>query len=62
MVAGYQCQWGVWGGRGPQVNKFEKVSGDDHQMSLAGGGSLYSDFPCLEGSHVRSGSGAIGTR
>ena len=25
-------------GVGPQVNKFEQFSSDDHQMSLAGGG------------------------
>ena len=23
---------------GPQVNKFEQISSDDHKMSLAGGG------------------------
>ena len=28
---------------GPQVNKFEQVSSDGHQMSLAGG----AGFPCL---------------
>ena len=34
----------VWGrGPGPQVNKFEQVSSDDHQMSVALGGSV----PCL---------------
>ena len=27
----------VGGGVGPQVNKFEQVSSDDHQMSVAGG-------------------------
>ena len=27
----------VRGGVGPQVNKFEQVSRDDHQMSVAGG-------------------------
>ena len=26
----YQWEWGV----GPQVNKFEQVSSDDHQMSV----------------------------
>ena len=26
------------GGLGPQVNKFEHVSSDDHQMSVVGGG------------------------
>ena len=31
----------------PEVNKFEQVSSDDHHMSLAGGGSQYSDVPCL---------------
>ena len=30
---------GVGGGElGPQVNKFEQVYNDDHQMSVAGGG------------------------
>ena len=29
----------LWGGGGPQVNKFEQVSSDDHQMSLVGGGA-----------------------
>ena len=29
---------GGWRGLGSQVNKFEQTSGDDHQMSLAGGG------------------------
>ena len=29
----------VPGGIGPQVNKFEQVSSDDHQMSVAGGRS-----------------------
>ena len=38
----YVFQWpplDVSGG-GPQVNKFEQVSSDDHQMSLAGGGRV----------------------
>ena len=30
----YQYWWGV----GPQANKFEQVSSDDHQMSAAGEG------------------------
>ena len=29
----------AWGGVGPQVNKFEQVSSDDHQMSVARGKS-----------------------
>ena len=45
----------------PQVNKFEKISSDGHQMSLArakggpvqlgpmSGGTLYSQVPCLKG-------------
>ena len=32
-----------WGVRGPQVNKFEQVSSDDHQMSLVEGWRV----PCL---------------
>ena len=28
--------WGRWG-EGPQMNKFEQVSSDHHQLSLAGG-------------------------
>ena len=28
---------------GPQVNKFEQVSSDDHQMSVAGRGG---EYPC----------------
>ena len=39
------------GGVGPQVNKFEQVSSDGHQMSLAGGRA--EAVPCLM-------SGAIG--
>ena len=31
------------------MNKFEQVSSDDHQMSLAGAGRfLSSEVPCLE--------------
>ena len=37
------------GGGGYEVNKFEQVSSDGHQMSLAGKGFLYSKVPCLEG-------------
>ena len=40
-------------GGGPEVNKFEQVSSDDHQMSLVG--SLYSEVPCLEGAETRDG-------
>ena len=36
-----------------QVNKFEQVSSDGHQMSLAGGawlgGGLHSDVKCIMG-------------
>ena len=31
------CQY--WWGGGPQVNKFEQVSSDGHQMPLAGAGA-----------------------
>ena len=37
-----QYQWGV----GLQVNKFEQVSSDDHQMSLAGGNGLEGWWVC----------------
>ena len=51
---------------GPQVNKFEQVSGYDHLMSLAGGspdlmsregeeGTLYSEVQCI------TGNGHMGT-
>ena len=36
LVATTRCQY-QWGSIGPQVNKFEKVSSDDHQMTVAGG-------------------------
>ena len=36
-VATTRCQY-QWGEVGPQVHKFEQVSSDDHQMSVAGGG------------------------
>ena len=40
-----RCQY-QWGTVGPQVNQFEQVSGDDHQMSVAGGeGGI--QVPCL---------------
>ena len=32
------CHFDALGRGGDQVNKFEQVSSDDHQMSLAGGG------------------------
>ena len=31
---------GMGGGGGPQVNKFEQISSDHHQMSVAGGSSI----------------------
>ena len=34
-VATNTYQWWLGAGVGPQVNKFEQVSTDDHQMSLA---------------------------
>ena len=36
---------GEGGGR-PEVNNFEQVSSDGHQISLAG--AWYSEVPCLE--------------
>ena len=47
----------VPGGGGLQVNKFEQVSSDSHQMSLAGSwggpwpgeGALYSEVQCIMG-------------
>ena len=47
----HRCQH--WQGRGPEVNKFEKVSSDGHHMSLAGGGG----FPVERG---RLGQGEVG--
>ena len=44
--------------RGPQVNKFEQVSSDDHQMSVAAGGS--QRVPGLMSSGVRLGAGPLG--
>ena len=38
-----KCQY-WWGVASPQVNKFEQVSGDSHQISLAGG--LGWEVPC----------------
>ena len=43
----YVLRWGREGG-GPEVNKFEQVSSDGQQMSLAVG-SMYSEVPCVEG-------------
>ena len=34
-----------------EVNKFEQVSSDGHQMSLAGGGALYIEVHCIMGNH-----------
>ena len=36
-VATTRCRYHLGGGLGPQVNKFEQVSSDDHQMSVAWG-------------------------
>ena len=36
-VATTRCQ--CCGGGGPQVNKYEQVSSDDHQMSMGGWGA-----------------------
>ena len=38
-VATTRCQYWRRGGGGPQVNKFEQASSDDHQVSLVGVGS-----------------------
>ena len=43
-----QHQWG----RGPEVNKFEQVSSDGYQMSLAGG-QEGPEVPCLEGNPIQ---------
>ena len=49
-----------------KVNKFEQVSSDDHQMSLAGGGGIpgreaeikgVSQVPCAEGGVQGGGDG-----
>ena len=40
----------VVGEVGPQVNKFEQVSSDDNQKSVAGGGEVYPG-PMLVGVH-----------
>ena len=57
MTTGSQCQL-----VGHQVNKFEQVSSDAHQMSLEGGVGVLgahvfwvdrgSEVPCLRGSGV----------
>ena len=36
-----------WEGVGPQVNKFEQVSSDDHQMSVPGEGGVGTQVPYL---------------
>ena len=36
-------------GLGPEVNKFEQISSDDHQMSLAEGWVCPGDMPRLRG-------------
>ena len=43
-----RCQY-WWGQVGPQVNKFEQVFSDDHQMSVAGGGGSSSGLMLGEG-------------
>ena len=35
-----------WGGVGPQVNKFEQVFSNDHQISVAGEGRSHVNFLC----------------
>ena len=45
----------VWG-IGPQVNKFEQVSSDDHQMSLAGM-RMSRQWVCPGGGYVQRGVG-----
>ena len=40
LVATTRCQYHA--GLGPQVNNFEQVSSDDHQMSVARGGARVS--------------------
>ena len=62
-LANYFVLWwppDVITGRGPQVNKFELVSDDGHQMSLAGGGAggrsmSGGDVPCLKCGWARRG-------
>ena len=39
----------------PQVNKFEEVSSDDHQVSLVGGGYVQRGWVCPEGRYVHGG-------
>ena len=47
----------VWG-IGPQVNKFEQVSSDDHQMSLAGNAYVQGVDMC-RGEWVCPGGGYV---
>ena len=51
LVATTRCQycWGV----GPQVNKFEQISSNDHQMSLAGVGMPGWREVCPGGGYVQ---------
>ena len=46
----YCCLY-VWGWGGPEVNKFEQVSSDDHQMSVEGEG-VGTQVSCPGGTHV----------
>ena len=51
-VATTRCQY-QWGEVGPQVHKFEQVSSDDHQMSVAGVGMAKGrGWVCPEGGGV----------
>ena len=50
----------MWGGVGPQVTKFEQVSIDDHQMTVAGVG-VRSDVWRGKGVGPRSDVGGGGT-
>ena len=56
-VVSTRCQYGGPRVLGPQVNKFEQVFSDDHQMSVAGDGVGIQD-PC----HMSGcGGGGVGT-
>ena len=57
VAARCQNQW-----EGPQVNKFEQVSSDDHQMSLAGTGLGWGDPMSGGGPRARAGGGVHCTK